>query len=116
MSSPREPNEASSSKSKGKAVDPSEDLNISDGGGNADEANKDKEDMEPINEENAVQPPNPATSFKAKKVFGMHKVQPSVRRGNDPSNYEDIFPEDPMYAEMVPNARVWRTLLRLQRV
>ncbi len=29
--------------------------------------------------------------------------------GNDPSNYEDIFPEDPMYAETLPNARVWRT-------
>ncbi len=29
--------------------------------------------------------------------------------GNDPSNYEDIFPEDPMYEETMPNARVWRT-------
>ncbi|SJL12124.1 uncharacterized protein ARMOST_15545 [Armillaria ostoyae] len=111
MSSPREPNEASSSESKGKAVDPTEHPNISDGGGNADEANMDEEeeDTEPINEENAVQPPNPTTSSKAKKVFGMHKVQPNARRGNDPSNYEDVFPEDPMYAETVPNARVWRT-------
>ncbi|PBK78693.1 hypothetical protein ARMSODRAFT_865102, partial [Armillaria solidipes] len=24
-------------------------------------------------------------------------------------NYEDRFPEDPMYAETMPNARVWRT-------
>ncbi len=29
--------------------------------------------------------------------------------GNDPSDYEDRFPEDPIYAETAPNARVWRT-------
>ncbi len=64
MSSPREPNKASSSKLKGKAIDPSEHPNISDGGGNADEADKDKdkEDAEPITEENAVKLPNPAAS------------------------------------------------------
>ncbi|SJL00909.1 uncharacterized protein ARMOST_04223 [Armillaria ostoyae] len=111
MSSPREPDEASSSESKGKAVDATEHPNICDGGGNIDEADKDedKEDMELIDEENAVKPVNPATSSKAKKAFGMHKAQPTARRGNDPSNYEDRFPEDPMYAETAPSARVWRT-------
>ncbi|KAK0496907.1 hypothetical protein EDD18DRAFT_1073718, partial [Armillaria luteobubalina] len=28
---------------------------------------------------------------------------------NDPSNYEDRFPEDPMYEETMPKARVWMT-------
>ncbi|SJL00935.1 uncharacterized protein ARMOST_04250 [Armillaria ostoyae] len=114
MSSPRELDEASSSKSKGKAVDPSEHPNIWDGGGNTDEPDKDEvtEDAEPVDKEimhNTVKPVNPAMSSKAKKAFGMPRAQPNTRRGNDPSNYEDIFPEDPMYAEMVPNARVWRT-------
>ncbi|PBK78688.1 hypothetical protein ARMSODRAFT_1011232 [Armillaria solidipes] len=114
MSSPRETGEASSSKSKGKVVDPSEHPNISDGGANADEADKDKdkEDTEPIDEEimhNAVRPVNPATSSKAKNTFGMPRVQPNARRGNDPSNYEDRFPEDPMYEETTTNARVWKT-------
>ncbi|KAK0441030.1 hypothetical protein EV421DRAFT_2057839, partial [Armillaria borealis] len=108
MSSPREPDEASSSKSKGKAVDPTEHPN---GGGNVDEADRDedKEDAEPMDEENAVKPPNPATSSRAKKAFGMHRAQPTARRGNDPSNYEDRFPEDPIYEETAPSARVWRT-------
>ncbi|PBK78684.1 hypothetical protein ARMSODRAFT_50511 [Armillaria solidipes] len=114
MSSPREPDEASSSESKGKVIDPTEHPNRRDGGGNADEADKDKdkEDAEPIDEEfmhNAVKPVNPATSSKAKNTFGMPRPQPNARRGNDPSNYEDIFPEDPIYAETAPNARVWRT-------
>ncbi|PBK78676.1 hypothetical protein ARMSODRAFT_50004 [Armillaria solidipes] len=111
MSSPREPDEASSSKLKGKVVDHTEHPNICDGGGNVDEADKDedKEDAELIDEENVVKPPNPATSSKAKKAFGMHRAQPTARRGNDPSNYEDRFPEDPIYAETAPNARVWRT-------
>ncbi|KAK0441012.1 hypothetical protein EV421DRAFT_2057800, partial [Armillaria borealis] len=39
----------------------------------------------------------------------MHRAQPTARRGNDPSNYEYRFPEDPIYAETAPNARVWRT-------
>ncbi len=80
MSSTREPDEASSSKSKGKAVDPTEHPN---GGGNVDEANQDedKEDAEPIDEENAFKLPNPATSSKAKKTFGMHKAQPTARKG-----------------------------------
>ncbi|SJL00930.1 uncharacterized protein ARMOST_04245 [Armillaria ostoyae] len=112
MSSPGEPNEASSSKSKGKAVDPTEHPN---GGRNVDEADKDEdededeEDAELVDEENAVKSPNPVTSSKAKKAFGMHRAQPTARRGNDPSNYEDRFPEDPIYAETAPSARVWRT-------
>ncbi|PBK78656.1 hypothetical protein ARMSODRAFT_1078171 [Armillaria solidipes] len=58
---------------------------------------------------NTVKPPNPATSSKAKMAFGMHRAQPIARRGNDTSKYEDRFPEDPIYAETAPNARVWRT-------
>ncbi|KAK0196646.1 hypothetical protein F5146DRAFT_12211 [Armillaria mellea] len=105
------PGEASSSESYGQAVNPMEHLNICDGGGNADEAGKDEdmEDAEPVDEENAVNPPNPRTSFKAKKAFGMRRAQPTARKGNDPSNYEDRFPEDPMYEETAPNARVWMT-------
>ncbi|KAK0229028.1 hypothetical protein IW262DRAFT_1479730 [Armillaria fumosa] len=108
MYSPRESDKASSSNWKGKAVDPAEHSNS---GGNVDEAGKaeKKEDAAPINEENAVEPPNPATSSKAKKTFGMHKAQLTARKGNDPSNYEDRFPEDPIYEETAPNARVWMT-------
>ncbi len=76
-------NVASSSKLKGKAVDPAEHPNICDGGGNVDNDDKgeDEEDAESIDEDNAVKPPNPAMSSKAKKTFGMHKAQPNARRG-----------------------------------
>ncbi len=92
MSSPREPDEASSSKSKGKAVDPSEHPNISDGGGNVDEDDRgeDEEDAESIDEENAVKPLNPATSSKAKKTFGMHKAQPTAKKGIIPSLHSQL--------------------------
>ncbi|KAK0196624.1 hypothetical protein F5146DRAFT_1129418 [Armillaria mellea] len=75
------------------------------------EPEEEKEDVE-IDEQithNAVKPVNPAMAPKAKKVFGMHRVQPTAKKGNDPSNYEDRFPEDPMYQETMPNARVWMT-------
>ena len=96
MSSCREPNEVSSSKSKGKAVDPSEHPNISDGGGYADEADKDedKEDMGPNEEENAVRPLNPATSSKAKKAFGMHRVQPTAKKGIVSSLHPPLISDD----------------------
>ncbi len=86
MSSRREPDEASSSESKGKAVDPAEHPNISDGGGNVDKDDNggDKVDAELVDEEmmhNAVKPVNPATSSKAKKVFGMPRAQPNAMRG-----------------------------------
>ncbi|PBK93096.1 hypothetical protein ARMGADRAFT_1080268 [Armillaria gallica] len=113
MSSPQESNEASSNDSKGKAVDPSEHPNFSDGGGNADEAKDEKEDAGLVNGEimhSGVKPVDPAMSFKAKRTFGMHRARPSARKGNDLPNYEDRFPEDPMYEETAPNARVWRTL------
>ncbi|KAK0211174.1 hypothetical protein DFS33DRAFT_1379142 [Desarmillaria ectypa] len=114
ISSPQKSDEASCSESKRKVVDPTEYPNIYDGGGGIDEVDRDedKEDAEIIDEEsmhNVAKPSNPATSSKAKKAFGMHRAQPTARRGNDPSNYEDRFPEDPMYAETTPNARVWRT-------
>ncbi len=150
MSSPRESDGASSSESKRKAVDPSEHPNISDGRGKANEADKDedKEDAEPISEENAVKPPNPAassneassskskrkavdpaehpngggnvdkddkdeekvdaelvdeeimhnvvkamnpaTSSKAKNTFGMPRAQPNARRGIIPSLHSQL--------------------------
>ncbi len=92
MSSPREPDEASSSKSKGKAVDPTEHPN---GGGNVNKADKDedKEDAEPIDEENTIKPPNPAMSSKAKKTFGMHKAQPAARKGIVSSLHSQLIPD-----------------------
>ncbi|KAK0496878.1 hypothetical protein EDD18DRAFT_1352722 [Armillaria luteobubalina] len=95
-------------KSKGKPVDPTE---HSSGRGKVDGANNDeeKEDAAPINEENDVKPPDPSTSSKAKKTFRMDRAQSTARRGNVPSNYEDRFPEDPMYEETMPNARAWMT-------
>ncbi len=86
MSRPRETDEASSSESKGKAVDPSEHPNISDGGGNVDETDKeeDNEDTELVDEEimhSAIKPPNLATSSKAKKAFGMHRAHSTARTG-----------------------------------
>ncbi|KAK0226647.1 hypothetical protein IW262DRAFT_1312605, partial [Armillaria fumosa] len=32
-----------------------------------------------------------------------------LKTGNDPYNYEDKYPEDKIYEETAPNARVWRT-------
>ncbi len=95
MSSLREPDEASSSESKGKAVDPSEHSNICDDEGSVaeDDRNEDEEDAELVEEgimHNTVKPPNPATSSKAKKTFGMHKAQPNARRGIRPSLHSQL--------------------------
>ncbi len=87
MSSPRKLDEASTSELKGKAVDP-EHPNICDCGRNVDE---DKEDAEPIDEKNAVKPLNPATSSKAKKAFGMHRAQPTARKGIIPSLHSQLI-------------------------
>ncbi len=89
-------NEVSSSKLKGKAVDPSEHSNSTDGGGNVDEDDRDEdeEDAELVDEEmmhNAVKPVNPATSSKAKKVFGMHKAQPTPRKGTISSLHSQLI-------------------------
>ncbi len=95
MSSPREPDGASSSESKRKAVDPAEHPNVSDGGGNVDKDDKDEDkvDAELVDKEimhNVVKPPNPATSSKAKNTFGMPRAQPNARRGIVPSLHSQL--------------------------
>ncbi|KAK0459419.1 uncharacterized protein EV420DRAFT_1333832, partial [Desarmillaria tabescens] len=42
---------------------------------------------------------------------GAKKTRPDagLKTGNDPFNYEDKYPEDNIYEETAPNARVWRT-------
>ncbi|KAK0226645.1 hypothetical protein IW262DRAFT_1543037 [Armillaria fumosa] len=44
---------------------------------------------------------------------GAEKSRPDagsgLKTGNDPYNYEDKYPEDKIYEETAPNARVWRT-------
>ncbi|KAK0215299.1 hypothetical protein EDD85DRAFT_798700 [Armillaria nabsnona] len=44
---------------------------------------------------------------------GVKKSKPDagLKTGNDPFNYEDKYPEDNIYEETAPNARVWRTYL-----
>ncbi|KAK0493139.1 hypothetical protein EDD18DRAFT_431297 [Armillaria luteobubalina] len=37
------------------------------------------------------------------------RPDPGLKTGNDPFNYEEKYPEDKIYAEAAPNARVWRT-------
>ncbi len=105
MSSPREPDQASSSESKGRAVDPSEHPDISDGGGNVDEADKDKdkEDAESIIEENAVKPPNPATSSSSSKSKGKAidpAEHPNISDGGGNVDKDDKD-EDKVDAELV---------------
>ncbi|KAK0458578.1 uncharacterized protein EV420DRAFT_1748062 [Desarmillaria tabescens] len=52
---------------------------------------------------------NPANAASTKKVFGIKRSNPTAKKGNDPYNYEEKYPEDPRYEEATPNARVWRT-------
>ncbi|KAK0492129.1 hypothetical protein EDD18DRAFT_1258327, partial [Armillaria luteobubalina] len=49
-----------------------------------------------------------ANAAGAKTVFGMKRSNPTVKRGNDTYDYERKYPEDPIYEETAPNARVWR--------
>ncbi|SJK98272.1 uncharacterized protein ARMOST_01535 [Armillaria ostoyae] len=44
---------------------------------------------------------------------GAKKSRPDagLKTGNDPFNYEDKYPEDNIYEETAPNARIWRTYL-----
>ncbi|KAK0459391.1 uncharacterized protein EV420DRAFT_1642372 [Desarmillaria tabescens] len=51
--------------------------------------------------------PLPVNASHAKFCFRMKKRQ--FRQGNDLFDYEDKYPEDPIYHETAPNARVWRT-------
>ncbi|KAK0492171.1 hypothetical protein EDD18DRAFT_1465616 [Armillaria luteobubalina] len=49
-----------------------------------------------------------ANAAGAKTVFGMKRANPTVKRGNDMYDYEKKYPEDAIYEETTPNARVWR--------
>ncbi|SJL04929.1 uncharacterized protein ARMOST_08300 [Armillaria ostoyae] len=54
--------------------------------------------------------PNSANAAGAKKIFGtMRRPNPTAKKGNDAYNYEEKYPEDAVYEEASPNARVWRT-------
>ncbi|SJL04845.1 uncharacterized protein ARMOST_08216 [Armillaria ostoyae] len=58
----------------------------------------------------AAAPPTSATAAGAKKIFGtMRRPNPTAKKGNDAYNYEEKYPEDAIYEETTPNARVWRT-------
>ncbi|SJL11071.1 uncharacterized protein ARMOST_14472 [Armillaria ostoyae] len=60
----------------------------------------------------AQQPARTAHSQRksTRHFFGIPQRGPQVR-GNDPFDYEQIFPEDKQYEELGPLARVWRTYL-----
>ncbi|KAK0458571.1 uncharacterized protein EV420DRAFT_1334422, partial [Desarmillaria tabescens] len=97
----REENTPAAERSGGQRLDRTEDgqkIRIEEGGG------EQEQDEDPAT---AVQ--NPASAASTKKVFGIKRSNPSARKGNDPYNYEEKYPEDAAYEEAAPNARVWRT-------
>ncbi|KAK0227832.1 hypothetical protein IW262DRAFT_1531569 [Armillaria fumosa] len=49
-----------------------------------------------------------ANTAGTKKVFGVKRSNPTVKKGNDTYDYEQKYPEDAIYEETTPNARVWR--------
>ncbi|PBK83064.1 hypothetical protein ARMGADRAFT_677560 [Armillaria gallica] len=57
----------------------------------------------------ATAPPTSANVANVKKVFGMKRSNPTVKKGNDVYDQEQVYPEDAIYAETTPNARVWKT-------
>ncbi|SJL04778.1 uncharacterized protein ARMOST_08148 [Armillaria ostoyae] len=75
------------------------------------DSDSDSEDVESDEEEKEDQAPAapPPTSANAKKIFGMKRSNPTVRKGNDTYDYEQKYPEDAPYKEAAPAARVWRT-------
>ncbi|KAK0227824.1 hypothetical protein IW262DRAFT_1454999 [Armillaria fumosa] len=68
-----------------------------------------KEAAEEEDEAPVAAPPNSATAASTKKVFGMKRSTPTVKKGNDTYDYEQKYPEDAPYEEASSNARVWRT-------
>ncbi|KAK0442913.1 hypothetical protein EV421DRAFT_1903881 [Armillaria borealis] len=77
----------------------------------SDEEKKDAESDEEEKEDQApaAAPPASANAANAKKVFGMKRSNPTVKKGNDSYDYEQKYPEDAPYKEAAPAARVWRT-------
>ncbi|KAK0226587.1 hypothetical protein IW262DRAFT_1294758 [Armillaria fumosa] len=50
-----------------------------------------------------------AAGVKGDRGAEKSKQDTGLKTGNDPYNYEDKYPEDKIYEETAPNARVWRT-------
>ncbi|KAK0474765.1 hypothetical protein IW261DRAFT_524337 [Armillaria novae-zelandiae] len=57
----------------------------------------------------AAASPTSANAASTKKVFGIKRSNPTVKKGNDTYDYEQKYPEDAPYEEASSNARVWRT-------
>ncbi|SJL04841.1 uncharacterized protein ARMOST_08212 [Armillaria ostoyae] len=85
------------------------------GGGGEHRHNPAEQEVEPNEaaggqEQDEAAPPTSANAASAKKIFGtMRRPNPNVKKGNDAYNYEGKYPEDAIYEETTPNARVWRT-------
>ncbi|KAK0225069.1 hypothetical protein EDD85DRAFT_980297 [Armillaria nabsnona] len=77
------------------------------------QSDEEEEDVESNEEEDEDQapagpPPSSADAAIAKKVFGMKRSNPTVKKGNDKYDYEQKYPEDAPYEEAAPAARVWK--------
>ncbi|KAK0492117.1 hypothetical protein EDD18DRAFT_1258305, partial [Armillaria luteobubalina] len=68
-----------------------------------------KEAAEEEDQAPAAAPPTSANAANARTTFGLKKTKTAANRGNDTYDYEQRYPEDTLYAETAPNARVWRT-------
>ncbi|KAK0462457.1 uncharacterized protein EV420DRAFT_1524946 [Desarmillaria tabescens] len=72
----------------------------------------DGQEIEEPDKDPATVTQNP-TNAASTKIFGTMKRQnpsnTSAKKGNDAYNYEEKYPEDPIYEETAPSARVWRT-------
>ncbi|KAK0225064.1 hypothetical protein EDD85DRAFT_980273 [Armillaria nabsnona] len=77
----------------------------------SDEEEKDVESNKEENEDQAPAAPplTSANAANAKKVFGMKRSNPTIKKGNDTYDYKQKYPEDAPYEEAAPAARVWKT-------
>ncbi|KAK0503503.1 hypothetical protein EDD18DRAFT_634569 [Armillaria luteobubalina] len=69
-----------------------------------------------VEEEDVADPARPYAEYvdpaKSRKRFGLKGPAPyQPHKGNDPSNYEEKYPEDAYCEELGPNARFFRTYL-----
>ncbi|PBK75590.1 hypothetical protein ARMSODRAFT_1013031 [Armillaria solidipes] len=81
------------------------------GGGGEHQRNLAEQDVE--SDEAAAEDKGPATApptaANTQTLSGMKRSSPTVKKGNDTYDYEQKYPEDVIYEETTPNARVWRT-------
>ncbi|KAK0227919.1 hypothetical protein IW262DRAFT_1455102 [Armillaria fumosa] len=68
-----------------------------------------KEEEEEEDQPPAAIPKTFVIAANAKTTFGMKRSHPAVKKGNDTYDYEQKYPEDALYEETAPAARVWRT-------